>query len=483
MSKVKGKSWGSIVVSTRLEKQVEAQFVSAWSHLIAKGLRPGDDFIVSRDRLAHKSANEIFRRFLFDSDKDSLLMIDSDAYFGPEILEEFRTLKDGWEYDVFQAFYTRRGWPPEAIWFTENAFGEHLQSYVLGEGTQDVVMVGFHFTLIRREVLERIYKEESAELPEFPDPKKIFEWAYYPRHEDFVEDAAFSALARKYGFRIGATSKVKTGHISKIVSGWETYQQFLEISGQLDRIELFNKNVELVAEFVGEDKEIVRAKSLRGSENIREGVEAFLFSEGKEKLEDLSAEDVRRFYGEESAGYFYELIAWNSTPLYDITLDPLREIEGESILVVGGGIGGEVEAAREKNAVVVFELPGRLREFLDWRYKDIDEVQIYSQPEDLREIIAPPEKLRYGVVIAIDTVEHFHPDDFEGTLDKMLELAKPGGLLYFRNNFDEVDKYPIHFDHSEQFEEWVKKHDLELFAGYDKSKVEIYRKKEENEDG
>jgi hypothetical protein len=478
MSKVKGRSWGKIVVATRLEKQVDSQFVSAWSHLISKGLRPGDGFLISRDRVAHRSANAIFREFLEGTEGDSLLMVDSDAHFGPAILEELRTLKDGWEYDVFQAYYNRRGWPPEAIWFTENELGDYVQSFILGEGTQEVIMVGFHFTLIRREVLERIFEEEKDQVPDRPD---LFEWAYYPRHADFVEDAAFCELVRKYGYRIGSTSKVKTGHITRIVSGWDTYQDYLEISGQLERIERFNTNLDLVSEFLGEDKELVRAKSLRGSENVREGVEAFLFSEEKEKLEDLSADDTRRFYGEESAGYFYELIAWNSTALYDLSLDPLREIEGESILVVGGGLGGEAEAAREKNAVIIFELPGRLREFLDWRYKAIDEVQIYSQPEDLREIVAPPEKLRYGVVVAIDTVEHFHPEDFEGTLDKMLELTKPGGLLYFRNNFDEVDKYPIHFDHSDRFAEWIKKHDLELFAGYEKSGVEIYKKKEDDD--
>jgi len=479
MSNITGKSWGSIVAATRLEKQVDSYFVTDWSYFITKGLRPGDGFMVSRDRVAHKSANEIFRRFLFEAEQDTLCMIDSDASFGPEILEELRTLRDGWEYDVFQAYYNRRGWPPEAIWFTENALGDHVQNFILGEGTKEVTMAGFHFTLIRREVLARIFEEEKDQTER---PEKLFEWAYYPRHYEYHEDAAFCEHARKYNFRIGATSVIKTGHITRIVSGWETYMQFLEISGQLKRIERFNENLELVAEFLGEDKELVRAKSIRGSLNVREGISAFLFAEEKETIEDLSAEDTRRFYGEESAGYLYELIAWNSTPLYDISLDPLREIEGESVLVVGGGIGGEVEAAREKNAVIVFELPGKLREFLEWRYKEIDEVQVYSQPSDLREIIAPPEKLRYGVVIAIDTVEHFHPDDFESTLDKMLELTKPGGLLYFRSNFGDLDLYPNHFDHSEAFKDWIRKHDLELYAGYEKSGVEIYRKKEEHED-
>ena len=468
---VKG-SWGSIIAGTRLEKMVDSKFVTAWSHFISKGLRPGDGFLISRDRIAHRSANKLFHDFLFKAEQDSLLLIDSDADFGPEILEDFRTLKDGWKYDVFQAFYTRRGWPPEAIWYKENALGEAMQAYVLGEGTEDTMMVGFHFTLIRREVIERIWKEQGEGKID-PDD---FEWAWYPRHTSYVEDTAFCKEAQKYNFRIGSTSMVKTGHNVRVTTGWETYIQFLEISGQLGRLDRYNADIELVAEFLKEDPGMVRARSMQGSNNIRKGLEAFLFAKETEKFEDLTAEDLKEFYGEESAGYFYDLLGWNSTPLYDLSLDPLRGIEGEIVLVVGAGIGGEVEAAREKNAVVVFELPGKLREFLQWRYKEVDEVQVYTQPSDLREIIAPAEGLRYGVTIAIDTVEHFHPDDFEGTLDKMLELTKPGGLLYFRNNFGDVDKYPVHFDYSEQFARWTEKHSLELYAGYEKSGVEIYRK-------
>jgi SAM-dependent methyltransferase len=401
------------------------------------------------------------------------LLIDSDADFGPEILEEFRTLTDGWEYDIFQAFYTRRGWPPEAIWFKEDALGNSMQAFVLGEGTEPTTMVGFHFTLIRREVIKRIWKEQGEGKI---DPDE-FDWAWYPRHSSYVEDAAFCKEAQKYGFRIGSTSVVKTGHNVRVTTGWETYLQFLEISGQLDRLDRYNEGIELVAEFLGEEPGMVRALSMRGSENIRKGLEGYLFGKEIESFEDLSAEDLREFYGWESAGYFYDLLGWNSTPLYDLSLDPLRGIEGEIILVVGAGLGGEVEAAREKNAVVVFELPGKLREFLQWRYEEIDAVQVYTQPSDLREIIAPEEGLRYGVVVAVDTVEHFHPDDFEPTLDKMLELTKPGGLLYFRSNFGDPDLYPVHFDHSEAFEKWTEKNDLELYAGYEKSGVEIYRRR------
>ena len=479
-----GKSWGSIVWAVRCEKLVDSQFFEEWSHLLwamaTEFGRPGDGFLIGRDRPAHKNANDIVRKFLFDTDNDSLLLIDSDASFGPAIIEEMRNFKPGWKFDLLQAFYTRRGWPPEAIWFTNNALGELAQNWVLDEWTTEVAVVGTHFLLVRREVFERMLDDRDPEIE-----KDKFEWFYYPRHEETSEDTAFSLeVGEKTNFTLGATTGVKVGHISRVTTGWATYQDFLEKSGQRDRIHRFVENANLVAEYLKEDPDLVIAKANKGSENVREGLDAYLFGlDGKESIDDLTAAEARKFYGEQSAGYLYELVAWNSTVLYDLTADLLGKFEGKSALVVGGGIGGEVEALREKNAVIVFELPGALRDFLLWRYQSTDRVKIYTEPADLREIQAPPDELKCDLAVAIDTVEHFHPDDLEPTLDKMLELVKSGGYLFFRNNFEEFGKYPMHFKHKESFDKWTRKNGLDLEAEYENIGVEVYRKKEENEDG
>lgn len=474
------KGWGSIVWAVRCEKVVDSQFFEEWSHLLwamaTEFGKPGDGFLIGRDRPAHKNANDIVRKFLFGTENDSLLLIDSDASFGPAIIEEMRNFKPGWEFDALQAFYTRRGWPPEAIWFTRNALGELAQNWVLREWTTEVAVVGTHFLLIRRHVFEKMLADRDPEIPE-----DKFEWFYYPRHIDMSEDTAFSIeVGEKTNFRLGATTGVKVGHISRVTTGWDTYHDFLNKSGQRERILRFVENVKLVSEYLEEDEEITRAKANRGSANVRDGLEAYLFAleDPKDKITDLSAAEARSFYGEQSAGYIYELIAWNSTVLYDLTCDVLREFTGKSALVVGGGIGGEIDALRSQNAVFVFELPGTLRDFLLWRYQSVDNVKIYTEPADLREIQAPPDELKYDLSVAIDTVEHFHPDDFESTLDRMFELTKAEGYLFFRNNFEEFGKYPMHFDHAEAFEQWIKKNALDLDARFDKTGVEIYRKKE-----
>ena len=62
----------------------------------------------------------------------------------------------------------------------------------------------------------------------------------------------------------------------------------------------------------------------------------------------------------------------------------------------------------------------------------------------------------------------------EGEVDAVARVARTGKWQYgIGSEGTELE---------EQFAEWIGKHDLELYAGYEKSGVEIYRK-EENSDG
>ena len=214
------------MMATRLEKSVEPDFFSSWSALITKGARKGDGYSIAKYRTAPDAANTLVRELL-KSPFDSILFLDSDAEFDRDFLNVFRDLEDGWQYDVFQAYYPRRGWPPEAIWFKETSFGDLVQCLVWKDDhTEEVALVGLHATLIRREVFQTI-KDASPDIP-----LDEFEWFWYPRHEKVSEDAAFSKEARKeFGFTLGATTKVKTAHISKVSTGWETYIEYLHHSG------------------------------------------------------------------------------------------------------------------------------------------------------------------------------------------------------------------------------------------------------------
>ena len=425
--------WGRILVSTRLEKQITPRFFQSWSQLIARGLRQGDGFYSVSGMVAHKAQNDVVRHFL-QTECDTLLTLDSDADVAPTFLDDFRGYEAGFAYDILQAFYPRRGWPPRAIWMKRNALGEMMECFVTDPDTvQDVDMVGTHACLIRREVFVRMLGDA--------DPA-TFEWFYYPRHQEHSEDGAFSAEAQAAGFRLGATTAVRAGHVSEITTSWESYQEYLTLSGRTPLIARYNALAHQIAAFTGETPEMVVAKAAGGSNNVRNAWE---------QATPGDADAVRAFYGSRDNGYLYDLLAWNCTPLYERLLAPLRGISGQRVLLVGAGLGTEADVMADHNQVDVFELPGVLREFGQWR---LGHRVSWLGGDTLGETFDPHYDDEYDLIVAIDTLEHVHPDDLPGVLDVMAAMLKATGSLYAHNNWGQQELYPMHYDHSDYFTAW-----------------------------
>jgi hypothetical protein len=62
----------------------------------------------------------------------------------------------------------------------------------------------------------------------------------------------------------------------------------------------------------------------------------------------------------------------------------------------------------------------------------------------------------YDIVIAIDVLEHIHPDSLGSLLKHIAGCLKDRGFLYHRSNFGQQDLFPMHFDHSESIKELFK---------------------------
>lgn len=427
------RDWGRILVSTRLEKQITPRFFQAWSQLIARGLRQGDGFYSVSGMVAHKAQNDVVRHFL-QTECDTLLTLDSDADVAPTFLDEFRDYQAGFAYDILQAFYPRRGWPPRAIWMKRNALGEMMECFVTDPNTvQDVDMVGTHACLIRREVFVKMLGDH--------DPA-TFEWFYYPRHRADSEDGAFSAEAQAAGFRLGATTAVRAGHVSEVTTSWDSYQEYLQLSGRMPLIARYNALAHQIAEFTGERPDMVVAKAAGGSTNVRTAWE---------QATPTTPDQVRAFYGQQDNGYLYDLLAWNCQPLYERILAPLRGISGQRVLVVGAGLGTEADVMADHNQVDVFDLPGVLREFGQWR---LGHRVSWLEGATLGASFDPHYDEDYDLIVAIDTLEHVHPDDLPGVLDAMAAMLKPDGSLYAHNNWGQQELYPMHYDHSAYFDAW-----------------------------
>jgi hypothetical protein len=429
------KNWGTVAIGTRLEKAVEPGFMKAWSMLITHGLRPGDAWMIEDGKVAHRASNDLVRRFL-KSNLDTLFLLDSDADFGYQALSELRDHTDGWKYDGLQAFYTRRGWPPEAIWFKRDALGGLYQCIVYGEDvTQDVALVGTHCVLLRREMLKGMRDRAAADGV---DPDK-YEWFHYPRHSDISEDSAFSMDATEQGYQFGATTHVKFGHISRVTTGWETYQEVLELSGQNQRVRDYQQLLGWLAEFTGQERALVEAKVFKRSQTV---IEAW-----QDKRPKTPAE-VRGFYGWNDNGYLYDLAAWNASTGYLSLIEPLKAIEGQRVLVFGSGLGTECAALAEKNVVDAFDVPGVLRNFCEWRP---DRKWRMLDGETARDIDYYDQ---YDLIVAMDVIEHIHPDELVDTLDALWNATAPGGRWYLHVDFNDK-QYPMHYDHRNAFGAWM----------------------------
>lgn len=446
------KGWGKIAIGTRLEKMVDAVFLERWSNLISKGVRAGDGYIIEKDKVAHQAANGLVRRFL-KTPADTLFMLDSDADIDWNFLNEFRDYEEGWKYDLFQAFYTRRGWPPEAIWYKRLPTGELQQCLVFDDDfTQDVAGIGTHCCLIRREVFEKLLGDNDPET---------FEWFFYPRNVKESEDMAFSKEAIEAGFSAGATTHLKAGHITRVTTGWDTYQEFLELSGNRQRAVDYRKLVAQIAAFTNESEVKVEHKIIRGSENVRKAWEKQtpLPTSPLSTKGERSPKEVRSFYGNENNGYLYDLAAWNFSPGYMAMTEGFKNSIGKRVLIVGCGIGGEAVQLVQGNAVDIFELPGVLKRFSE---KRLDGKARFLEGSTLLD--ARLEK--YDLIVMVDVLEHIHPDEFKGVMDLLSGRLLPEGEFFIHANFGEQDKYPMHFDNHLEFEAWEKRWGLKQEGDY-----------------
>jgi hypothetical protein len=192
---------------------------------------------------------------------------------------------------------------------------------------------------------------------------------------------------------------------------------------------------------------MVAAKAMRGNQNVKEPWAA---------AAPKTAEDVRMFYGREDNGYLYDLIAWNSSPLYGQITKPLKEMKGNRALVIGAGLGSEIEMLADNNQVEAFELPGILKDFCKDRF---DGTVRFLEGNTLMEAGLG----EYDLVVAIDVIEHIHPDEFDATMEAIAKAIVPQGALFAHANFTQVDPdlYPMHFDHGKRFDAWLKKNRME----------------------
>jgi 2-polyprenyl-3-methyl-5-hydroxy-6-metoxy-1,4-benzoquinol methylase len=252
------------------------------------------------------------------------------------------------------------------------------------------------------------------------------------------------------------STKLKVGHVSDVITGWDTMIDYYDrkfrteagdpapsAEGLMVHFNAQHALASLVAEFTGESAEKVMLKANTG---------AHMVADRWRNAPPADAEAVRAFYGR-AGEYLYDLVRWNSTPAFQRLLRTLAGVSNEIILEIGGGLGTVTEfLATNGNTVDYYDLPGPLLDFARWRFERLN-----GHGQSIRVIdgLAAYPRL-YDRIVALDVLEHVHPDEFGGLMSAVMERLRSGGLLTVHNNWDDgKGLYPQHFDHSARWGQFV----------------------------
>lgn len=219
--------FGKIAVGVRL-MYPEAGFVGCYARLLRDGLRDGDTVLEPTVRTpSHWAASTLMRRFL-SSDADTLLLIDDDMTFPSDLLEKMRRNTENHRYSIVSALATQRIPPPRALVLRvgeqpalpdalNGLYYNLLVNEVVPGVTLPVDGTGFAFTLIRREVIERMTD------PQWGAPFTSYvQWGAGGEGED----VNFCRRAGSLGFSVAVDCDAQVGHIGKVIYGYSEFDQW-----------------------------------------------------------------------------------------------------------------------------------------------------------------------------------------------------------------------------------------------------------------
>ena len=283
-------------------------------------------------------------------------------------------------------------------------------TYATIEGNDGLIKIdgaGAGFLLVKREVFEKI-----------PYPWFSFEKG--------GEDLYFCEKASKNGFEIWADMSILLGHLrldpvgaSQFLTQYQNTTEANEFLGQ----EPLTRDL---AKFLQKSPAYVKRK-LRDSPVLETA------KRWREKSPE-TLDEVRQFYCE-TAEYLFEMTQWNASDTFKQIINYLPSVEGLKVLDFGGGIGSLSLLLNKRGADVDYlDLPGLISDFA--RFRSNGRISFIESLSDKREI--------YDLIAAIDVFEHL--PDLPEQLSMLAQALKSDGVLFFHNNFGQLDLFPQHID-------------------------------------
>ncbi|MBA7468592.1 Ubiquinone biosynthesis O-methyltransferase, mitochondrial [subsurface metagenome] len=415
-------------------------FVDSRDYLQANLMRDGllGGLIQVSSTLIDAGRNLLVEQFLARSRATHLLFLDTDIICAPNACRKLLTH----DKDIISGLYFQRGTMQFPLIYSYQgrhrvsgkmcpAFNPILDpvyrylgkkrlpvsaiTYATLEGNDGLMKIGgagAGFLLVKREVFEKI-----------PYP-----WFSFERGG---EDLYFCDKARKNGFEIWADMSVLLGHLrlgpvgaSQFLTQYENTAVANEFLGEepiaRDLARFLHKTPAYIKRKIRDNPALEVAKRWRGKN-------------------PQTLDEVRQFYSETSE-YLFDLAMWNASDAFKQIINYLPSVEGLKVLDFGGGIGSLSLLLHKRGADVDYlDLPGIVSEFA--KFRSNGRINFIDSLADKKEI--------YDLIVAIDVFEHL--PDLPEQLSMLAQAIKPDGVLFFHNNFGQLDLFPHHIDWSQKW--------------------------------
>jgi 2-polyprenyl-3-methyl-5-hydroxy-6-metoxy-1,4-benzoquinol methylase len=291
--------------------------------------------------------------------------------------------------------------------------------------------------MIHRSVLEKM-------------EKPIFE--YEPMA--ISEDLMFCLKAKQYGFPIYCDLSTISGHYSFVPMGQAQFRVIHEMAGI--RFTTYNQQDAWtdIAEYLSIPVDEAKTMVIEGN--------AHMVGDHWNEVKPQTPEEVTNFYKDPITGHKYiiELLHWNNSSGFQQMRGQLKGIRETKVLDIGSGIGTfAIQMELQANQVTAVEPNETLIGFSKFREKKLFEAMM-MQPgivwinSDKWYNKAVDES--FNIVTAFDVIEHIPLEELRVVIPHIARVLTHGGRLIFHNNFGQQEIYPMHFDHSAEWEQMIK---------------------------
>lgn len=213
-------NWGTIAFAVRCGSRPDPVFFQDWTRFLLKGIKAGDRVLSPIIEMPQHYAAEFAAKTFLSGPCDAIMFIDDDMSFMPEQVDALRSDPEGQHYDALMGLCLSRNPPHRPLILEKNPNADctyTIKAVPQKDAIVDAGILGLGFTLIRRELFERVGQVTG-------DTEMMFQWS--PRGDS--EDSTFFATALDQGCRLGVSTRVCIGHRVAVTVRWDHDKQGVE---------------------------------------------------------------------------------------------------------------------------------------------------------------------------------------------------------------------------------------------------------------